>query len=200
MDKAGVMPKLWAVGLEHCQKWDRQSFLGRQSRFGVNSSSRFFGRERFPVNGLSGGVLYLGNKLWPAGRNCFCIGLPSAVIAAEPGAVPVVERLLAAPVALGGLSRLGLPKQGFSLTALHPLQKKFLAQISDFFFCCIDSWHERGGVAACCACLLEAGEPLWQLAGSRAGLHQAAAQTISLESRRHGVLQSVQLAQRRLQN
>jgi hypothetical protein len=83
----------------------------------------------------------------------------------QPGAVPVVERLLASPSILDGILRLGLRDQGLCLAAFHPLQEKFLTPTRDLYSHPINSGLERGGMEAGRAGLFKTGKPVRQLAG-----------------------------------
>jgi len=87
-------------GLEHCHKWNRQSPFRKPRSTLHGFSSRFPCRAHIPVDGLFGGGIRLTDEFCHVERSSFTIVPFTAPIAAQPGAVPVVERLLAAPAGL----------------------------------------------------------------------------------------------------
>jgi hypothetical protein len=86
----------------------------------------------------------------------------------QPVAVPVVERLLTVPAGLDGVSSLGLPDQGFNLTALDSAIEKLLPQGGHIELRIRDSWSKRRSVPVSRAPLLEAGQPIFPLPGAGA--------------------------------
>jgi len=113
--------------------------------------------------------------------------------------MPVVERLLAAPVSLDRIPGSGFLNQGFGLAPLHALGQELLAQRHYFLFFFLNPWGQDRCQPSRGARFFDPRQPVCELACARARGQQPPAAAIPLGGGFGGVLEPPELAHRRFE-